>query len=155
MADELRMAVQALVPKTAADLVASTIRTVFAQPDPTSAREQWQRVIATFRPQFPRLAALLAEAEADVLAYLSFPREHWRQLWSKNPLERLNREIKRRSDVVGIFPNDAAVLRLVGAIVAEQHDEWQVSRRYFSAESLAKLVPDAAAPPLPALTVAQ
>ena len=128
-----------LVPKAAAEMVAATIRTVFAQPDPAMAREQWRKVADGFRARYPRLAALLDEAEADVLAYLAFPREHWRQIWSNNPLERLNKEIKRRTDVVGIFPNDAAVIRLVGAVLAEQHDEWQVGRRYFSAESLAKL----------------
>lgn len=129
----------ALVPKGAGAMVAATIRTVFAQPDAASAREQWRRVADGFRGRFPRLAALLDEAEADVLAYLAFPTEHWRQVWSNNPLERLNKEIKRRTDVVGIFPNTAAVLRLVGAVLAEQHDEWQVGRRYFSADSLAKL----------------
>jgi putative transposase len=136
----------ALVPKTAAQMVAATIRTVFVQPDAAAAREQWRRVADSFRSRFPRLAALLDEAEADVLAYLTFPPEHWRQIWSNNPLERLNKEIKRRTDVVGIFPNAAAVVRLVGAVLAEQHDEWQVSRRYFSAESLAKLVPPAEEP---------
>jgi putative transposase len=129
----------ALVPKTAAQMVAATIRTVVVQPDAAAAREQWRRVADSFRGRFPRLATLLDEAEADVLAYLAFPPEHWRQIWSNNPLERLNKEIKRRTDVGGIFPNGAAVVRLVGAVLAEQHDEWQVSRRYFSAESLAKL----------------
>ncbi len=136
----------ALVPKAAQEMVAATIRTVFVQPDPAAAREQWRKVADGFRHRFPRLAALLDEAEDDVLAYLAFPREHWRQLWSTNPLERLNKEIKRRTDVVGIFPNDPAVVRLVGAILAEQHDEWQIGRRYFSAESLAKLRKEAAPP---------
>ena len=131
--------VLALVPKSAAEMVAATIRTVFAQPDPKGAREQWRKVADGFRSRFPRVSDLLDDAEADVLAYLGFPREHWRQIWSNNPLERLNREVKRRSDVVGIFPNTAAVLRLVGAVLLEQHDEWQVGRRYFSAESLTKL----------------
>ena len=129
----------ALVPKSAAQLVAATIRTVFAQPEPQMAREQWRHVADGFRPRYPKLAALLDDAEADVLAYLAFPPEHWRQIWSNNPLERLNREVKRRTDVVGIFPNEAAIVRLVGMVLAEQHDEWQVGRRYFSAESLAKL----------------
>lgn len=138
----------ALVPKAAGQMVAATIRTVFAQPDPATARETWRRVADGFRPRYPRLAALLDEAEADVLAYLAFPSAHWKQIWSNNPLERLNKEVKRRTDVVGIFPNTAAVVRLVGAVLAEQHDEWQVSRRYLSAESLAPLVlPAASAPP--------
>jgi transposase-like protein len=136
-----------LVPKTAAQMVAATIRTVFAQPDPTTAREQWRRVADGFRPRYPRLADVLDDAEPDVLADLTFPREHWHQIWSNNPLERLNREVKRRTDVVGIFPNPAAVTRLVGAILAEQHDEWQIARRYFSAESLAKLTEEVPAPP--------
>lgn len=129
----------ALVPKSAAQMVAATIRTVFVQPDAASARQQWRRVTESFQARYPKLAALLAAVEEEVLAYLAFPPEHWRQIWSNNPLERLNREVKRRTDVVGIFPNQAAILRLVGLVLAEQHDEWQVSRRYFSAESLAKL----------------
>jgi putative transposase len=129
----------ALVPKSAQQLVAATIRTVFVQPDAASAREQWRRVADSFRDRFPRLADLMEDAESDVLAYLAFPSAHWRQIWSNNPLERLNKEVKRRTDVVGIFPNDVAVIRLVGMILAEQHDEWQVSRCYFSAGSLASV----------------
>jgi putative transposase len=129
----------ALVPKSAQQLAAATIRTVFAQPDAVSARAQWRRVADGFRDRFSRLADLMDAAEADVLAYLAFPSAHWRQIWSNNPLERLNKEVKRRTDVVGIFPNDAAVIRLVGMILAEQHDEWQVSRCYFSAESLSRV----------------
>jgi putative transposase len=127
------------VPKAAQGLVATTIRTVFAEPDPARARAQWRHVADGFRDRFERLATLMDDAEDDVLAYLGFPPEHWRQIWSNNPQERLNREVKRRTDVVGIFPNAPAVLRLVGAILGEQHDEWQVGRRYMSAESLAKL----------------
>jgi transposase-like protein len=143
----------ALVPKAAAQMVVATIQTLFVQPDALAAREQWRRVADSFRDRFPRLAALLDEAEADVLAYLAFPPEHWRQIWSNCPLERVNKEIKRRTDVVGIFPNTAAVLRLVGAVPAEQHDGWQVSRRCFSAESLAKLE-DPRGEPLPELLAA-
>ncbi len=127
------------VPKTAQGLVATTIRTVFAESDPARARAQWRHVADSFRDRFERLATLMDDAEDDVLAYLGFPPEHWRQIWSNNPQERLNREVKRRTDVVGIFPNAPAVLRLVGAILGEQHDEWQTGRRYMSAESLTKL----------------
>jgi putative transposase len=128
-----------LVKKNAQQMVAATIRTVFAQPDASAAHEQWRRVADTFRPRFERLAELMDSAEADVLAYVAFPSGHWHQIWSNNPLERLNKEVKRRTDVVGIFPNTAAVTRLVGCILAEQHDEWQAARRYFSAGSIAKL----------------
>lgn len=147
----------ALVPKSAQELVAASIRTVFAQPDAALARETWRRVADGFRTRFPKLAQLLNDAEDEVLAYLGFPREHWRQIWSNNPLERLNKEVKRRTDVVGIFPNEQAVIRLVGAVLAEQHDEWQVARRYLSAESLAKLSappPPEPATPLPTGTAA-
>lgn len=137
----------ALVPKAAQALVAATIRTVFAQPTAEAARQQWRHVADGFRARWPRLAAVMDEAEADVLAYLAFPSAHWRQVWSTNPLERLNKELKRRTDVVGSFPNPAAVIRLVGALLSEQHDEWQVGRRYFSAESMA-LPRQEAGPPL-------
>jgi len=145
----------AFVPKGAQEMVAATIRTVFAQPDPEQARATWRRVADSLRGRFPRVAELMDAAQGDVLAYLAFPREHWRQIWSNNPIERVNKEIKRRSNVVGIFPNQAAALRLIGAILAEQHDEWQVCRKYFSAESLAKVtkpqeVPAPLSPPLQA-----
>lgn len=143
----------ALVPKGMQAMVATTIRTAFAQPDAATTHEQWRRVADGFRTRFPRLADLMDATEEDVLAYLAFPADHWRQIWSTNPLERLNKEVKRRSDVVGIFPNDAAVIRLVArsagdGILSEQHDEWQVGRRYFSVESLAKLWPPATEPAL-------
>jgi putative transposase len=141
----------ALVPKGAQQMVAATIRTVFVQPDPQAAREQWRRVADSFRGRYLKLAQRLDDAEPDVLAYLGFPPEHWRQIWSNNPLERLNREVKRRTDVVGICPTDASIVRLVGAVLAEQHDEWQVSRRAFSAESLAKLTHSEEVMPLPLL----
>ncbi len=128
-----------LVPKGTQQMVGATIRTVFAQPDAGSAREQWRRVSEGFRSRFPRLAQLMDEAEEDVLSYAAFPADHWQKIWSNNPLERLNKEVKRRTNVVGIFPNEAALVRLVGAVLCEQHDEWQVSKRYFSAGSLAKL----------------
>jgi putative transposase len=127
------------VPKEAQQMVGATIRTVFAQPDPESAHRQWRRVADGFRGRFAKLAQLMDEAEEDVLAYATFPKEHWQKIWSNNPLERLNKEVKRRTEVVGIFPNEAAVIRLVGAILNEQHDEWQVGKRYFGAGSLAKL----------------
>jgi putative transposase len=137
------------VPRSAAMMVAATIRTVFAQPDAGSAREQWRRVADSFRGRFPRLAELMDEAEVDVLAYATFPVEHWRQIWSNNPLERVNKEIKRRTNVVGIFPNPNSIIRLVGSVLSEQHDEWQVSKRYFSAESLAKVTGRLDTIPLP------
>jgi putative transposase len=128
-----------LVPKEAQQMVGAAIRTVFAQPDAQSAHQQWRRVADGFRGRFAKLATLMDEAEEDVLAYAIFPKEHWQKIWSNNPLERLNREVKRRTEVVGIFPNEAALIRLVGAILNEQHDEWQVGKRYFGAGSLAKL----------------
>ena len=126
------------VPKSAQGLVATLVRTVFAQPDAVSTHAQHARIVEQLQDRFPAAAELLADAAADLLAFTAFPKEHWRQSWSNNPQERLNKELRRRTDVVGIFPNRAAVLRLIGAVLAEQHDEWAVTRRYMSAESLAK-----------------
>lgn len=126
------------VPKASQDLVATCVRTIFAQPDEGSVYAQHQAVVEQLSSRFPEAAEMLAEARDDILAFASYPKAHWRQIWSNNPLERLNREVRRRTDVVGIFPNRAAVMRLVGAVLAEQHDEWMVCRRYMSLESLAK-----------------
>jgi len=129
----------ATVPKLAQQMVAATLRTVFAQPDALSAKETIERVCRLFEKRYPQLVACLREAETDVLAFYGFPVEHRRQIWSTNSLERLNREVGRRCEVVGIFPNRAALLRLAGAVLEEQNDEWAVGRRYFSTESMNKL----------------
>jgi putative transposase len=129
-----------LVPKSAQSMVAALVRTIFAQPDQQAARLQLVRVAENLGSRFARAAQLLLEAQEDILAYMAFPAEHARQLHSTNPLERLNREIGRRADVVGIFPNTAAVIRLAGAVLMEQQDEWSAAtRRYFSQESMRKL----------------
>ena len=104
-----------------------------------SAKAQWRQVADQLRPKVPKQAVLMDEAERDVLAYMSFPREHRQKLHSTNPIERLHAEVKRRTNVVGIFPNEAAITRLVGAILLEQNDEWAVSRRYMTLESIAPL----------------
>jgi transposase-like protein len=128
---------QDLVPRSARSMVASAIRMIFEQPDEATAREQASHVIDSLRPRFPAVAELLAEAEPDLLAHMAFPESHRRQIRSTNPLERLNKEIKRRTGVVGIFPTRASVIRLVGMILAEQDDEWQDGRRYFRPETMA------------------
>ena len=127
----------ATVPHGAREAIAAIVRTIFAQPDHASALAQLRKIADGLRARFPKAASLLDDAAEDILAYRHLPLEHQRQLHSTNPLERLNEEIKRRSNVVGIFPNPAAVIRLVGAILLEQDDEWAVAeRRYFSAESM-------------------
>ncbi len=126
----------AQVPKAAQPMVAAAVRTVFIQPDQATARTQLHRVATTLERRYPKAAEVLTRAEEDVLAYMSFPEQHRRRLHSTNPLERLHKEIKRRSNVVGIFPDRPAVIRLVGALLMEQNDEWAVGRRYFSAESM-------------------
>lgn len=137
----MRNALAHVAPKQRPAVVAM-LKTIFAQDSAKAAREQWASVADTLRERYPKLAGLMDEAREDVLAYMAFPREHWPQIASTNPLERLNGEIKRRSDVIGIFPNDRAVLRLVGALMLEQNDEWAVSRRYMSLESLVALSDD-------------
>jgi putative transposase len=132
--------VLATLPRSAREPVAAIVRTIFAQPDHPTAQAQLQRVVEGLRARFAQAAELLEQATEDVLAYLHFPAAHRRQLHSTNPLERLNKEIKRRSAVVGIFPHRDSLLRLVGALLAEQDDEWAVAdRRYFSAESMQQL----------------
>jgi transposase-like protein len=126
------------VPKSAQSFVATMVRSIFAQPDAETVLEQHTRVVAQLEERFPAAAELLAAAAPDLLAFTGFPKEHWRQVWSNNSLERLNKEIRRRTDVVGIFPDRASIVRLVGAVLAEQNDEWAVARRYMSVESVTK-----------------
>ena len=126
------------VPKSAQALVASFVRTIFAQPDGASTRRQHASVVEQLRARYPKAAELLEESREELLAFTAFAPDHWRQIWSNNPQERLNREIRRRSDVVGIFPDRGALVRLIGAVLSEQHDEWAVARRYMSLEYLAK-----------------
>jgi len=127
------------VPKSAQDMVAPLVRSIFAQPDHSAVWAQHARVVEQLAAnKFTDAAGMLADAAHDILAFSTFPKEHWRQIWSNNPQERLNREIRRRTDVVGIFPNRDAVIRLIGAVLSEQNDEWAVARRYMSIESLAK-----------------
>ena len=130
----------ALVPKSHKDMVAAVFRTIFAQPDPTTVGQTWDAVRDQLAAAFPKIGPLMDAAKTEVLAFTVFPRSHWPKIWSTNPLERINKEIKRRARVVGIFPNEAAVIRLVGAVLHDMHDEWQVSdRRYLSEGSMAHL----------------
>ena len=120
-------------------MVAAAIRTIFAQPDQEAARQQLTEVVAVMKPRWPKAAEVLANGEEEVLTYMTFPVEHWTRIYSTNPLERLNREVKRRTNVVSIFPDTGSVLRLVGSILIEAHDEWQAGRRYFSLDSMRRL----------------
>lgn len=132
--------VLARVPKASAEMVAAAIRTIFAQPDPAHVRAQLDEVERMLAGKFPDVATMLRDANEDLLAFCTFPIAHWRKIWSTNPLERINGEIKRRTNVVGIFPNDASIVRLVTAVLVETHDEWAVSeRRYLSEESMTKI----------------
>jgi transposase-like protein len=143
------------VPKSAQSFVATMVRTIFAQPDAATVHEQHGRIVAQLETRFPEASRLLDEAGPDLLAFTSFPKEHWRQLWSNNSLERLNKEIRRRTDVVGIFPDRPSIVRLVGAVLAEQHDEWAVARRYMSADSITKALADPVDEPEEVIAIAQ
>jgi putative transposase len=127
------------VPRGDQAIVAAALRTVFAQGNQDAARRQLRAVYDAMVPRWPKAAEVLLEAENDILAYMVFPQEHWKRIYSNNVLERLNKEVRRRTNVVGIFPDDPSVIRLVGAVLQEQDDEWQIARRYFSLDSMQKL----------------
>jgi putative transposase len=125
--------VLARVPKGSAEMVAAAIRTIFAQPDAEHVREQLDTIASMLGRQLPKVESMLRQAADDITAFADFPVPNWKKIWSTNPLERLNKEIKRRTDVVGVFPNPAALLRLAGSVLVEAHDEWQVAdKRYLS-----------------------
>ncbi len=126
--------VLARIPKGSAEMVLAAIRTIFAQPDAATVREQLDEIAERLTPRFPVVAAMLVDAKADVTAFTAFPVSHWRKIWSTNPLERVNKEIKRRTDVVGIFPNELAITRLAGAVLLEVQDEWAIAERRYLAE---------------------
>jgi len=133
--------VLAQVPKGNNEMVAAAIRTIFAQPDAEHVHEQFDVIATMLGRQLPKVESMLRDAREDLLAFTGFPVSHWKKIWSTNPLERLNKEVKRRTDVVGVFPNPEALLRLAGAVLVEAHDEWQVGteRRYLSEGSMALL----------------
>ncbi len=120
-------------------VVAAAIRQAFDPPDRKQARETWRRVADQLRPRWPKLAGLMDESEHDVLACMALPRQHRTKLHSTNPIERLNKEVRRRADIVGIFPNEASITRLIGAVLFEQNDEWQTASRYRQVEAFAQI----------------
>ena len=128
------------VPKGQQSMAAAALRQAFLQADQASARQVWRQVADRLRPRWPKLAALMDESEHDVLAYTGFPAQHRAKLHSTNPLERLNKEVKRRADVVGIFPSELSIVRLIGAVLLEQNDEWQLRHRYMQVEAMAELL---------------
>lgn len=135
----LRRNLLATVPKAHGEFVAAAFRSIFTLTTLAEVSGRWDEVETTLSDRFPKAAMLMRDAKTDVLAFTAFPTAHWRKIWSNNPLERLNKEVKRRSNVVGIFPNDAAAIRLIGAVLADQQDEWAIVRRYLSETSMAEL----------------
>ena len=135
------------VAKTQQSMVAAALRQAFLQPDRAQASIMLRHVADQLRPKWPKLAAWIDDSEIEVLSDLDFPEPHRSKLHSTNPLERLNKEVKRRADVVGIFPNEAAIIRLIGAVLLEQNDEWQLQQRYMQVEAMAELVAAASADP--------
>ena len=129
----------ATVPKTHVEFVAAAFRSIFTFGTAEEVHTRWDEVETMLEERFPKASTSMRDSKTDVLAFSALPRAHWRKIWSNNPLERLNNEVKRRSRVVGIFPNDAAAIRLIGAVLADQHDEWAVARRYLSETSMAEL----------------
>ena len=134
------------VPKGQQTMVAAALRQAFLQPDQESARRVWRQMADQFRARWPRLGAFMDDSEHDVLAYMGFPAQHRAKLHSTNPLERLNKEVKRRADVVGIFPGEASILRLIGAVLLEANDEWQLQHRYMQVEAMTELASSATDP---------
>ena len=133
----------AMVPKNQMDMAAALFRTIFAQPDAETVSASWEQVRDQLAARIPKIGPYMDDAKTEVLAFAGFPRVHWRKIWSTNPLERLNKEIKRRARVVGIFPNEASVIRLVGMILTDTNDEWTIDeRRYLSEGSMALLAPN-------------
>ena len=129
----------ATIPKAHAEFVAAAFRSIFALGTRAEVEARWDEVADTLEQRFPKAAESMRAARTDVLAFGAFPAAHWRKIWSNNPLERLNKEVKRRSNVVGIFPNDQAAIRLIGAVLADQHDEWAIARHYLSETPMAQL----------------
>jgi putative transposase len=129
------------VPKGQQSMVAAALRQTFIQPDRASSSQTLRHVADQLRAKWPKLGAFIDDSEADVLAHMDFPAQHRTKIHSTNPLERLNKEVKRRADVVGIFPNESAIVRLIGAVLLEANDEWQLQHRYMQIEPMAELTP--------------
>lgn len=127
------------VPKSCQAIVATALRQIFVQVNSREAHATWQATARSFEKKWPRLAVFMDNSESDVLAYMDFPQNHWSKIYNTNPLERLNKEVKRRSAVVGIFPCNASIVRLIGAVLMEQNDEWLLQDRYMPRESLERL----------------